>query len=286
MNALRRLHQNFFHHRRRVNDVRDWSKSLRVRHFAGPYLHCEQLSKPIRIAHLTDQHVGAVTPMEVQQAAVDITNSYQPDAVMITGDFVCHSLLFLDDLTYLMRQFHAPVFAVLGNHDYWAGAEEVAKALEKGHVHLLRNAHTSVFLRGERLQIVGIDDAYTHHDDIKKATTGLDPEAATIALSHIGEKADELYTHNIPLVLSGHTHAGQVTIAGLQELLVGKVAGHKYIHGLYGNREQGKPVGALYVGAGVGAAVMPLRLGEKGKREIAIFELGAPLGSIDESHSQ
>lgn len=279
------IRQRFSIHRRRIYDLHDWSKSMRVRHFSGHYLHAEQLNKPIRIAHLTDQHVGLVTPMEAQQAAVDLANSYQPDLVVITGDFVCHSQLFLEDLTYLMRKIQAPVYAVLGNHDHWSGAQAVREALKKGHVELLSNQNTLLYLRGEALQLVGLEDAYTGHADVTKAVKGMQKEVATLGLSHIAEKADELFTHHVPLVLSGHTHAGQVTVAGLQELLLGKIIGHKYIHGLYGHQDKSAPHGAVYVGAGVGAAVMPLRLGEKGMREIAIFELGASLGSIDENQS-
>jgi hypothetical protein len=88
-------------------------------------------------------------------------------------------------------------------------------------------------------------------------------------------------------VLSGHTHAGQVTLARLHELAVGKLAGHKYIHGLYGSRLTAtKPEGAVYVGAGIGAAVIPLRLGDRGRREVAIFDLGAPPGAIPEHHDE
>ena len=90
----------------------------------------------------------------------------------------------------------------------------------------------------------------------------------------------------MPLVFSGHTHAGQVTVARLHELSVGKLAGHKYVHGLYGSRGTEDPKGAVYVGAGVGAAVVPLRLGERAKREVAFFELGEQPGAFDEHHGE
>jgi hypothetical protein len=110
----------------------------------------------------------------------------------------------------------------------------------------------------------------------------------TIGLSHIAEEADPMWKKGVPLVLSGHTHAGQITIARLHELAVGRLAGHKYIHGLYGTRQpQGpKPEGAVYVGAGVGAAVMPLRVGERARREVTFFELGHSAGSFLEPHEE
>jgi len=112
----------------------------------------------------------------------------------------------------------------------------------------------------------------------------LRPDLPVLGLSHIAEEADELWTHGVPLVLSGHTHGGQVTLAGLHELMIGHVVGHRYVHGLYGSRRREDPQGSVYVGAGVGAAVVPLRLGERGKREVTFFELGTSPGAFDEHH--
>jgi hypothetical protein len=91
-------------------------------------------------------------------------------------------------------------------------------------------------------------------------------------------------------------------VARLHELSLGKIGGHKYLHGLYGSREargnhedslvEALPKrkdhggGAVYVGAGIGAAVMPLRLGDRGKREVTIFELGAEPTALDEHHTE
>jgi len=107
-----------------------------------------------------------------------------------------------------------------------------------------------------------------------------------IGLSHIAEEADALWEAGVPLVFSGHTHAGQVTVARLHELSVGRLAGHKYIHGLYGSRGTEDPKGAVYVGAGGGAAIVPLRVGERAKREGAFFELGMPPGAFEEHHQE
>jgi predicted MPP superfamily phosphohydrolase len=180
---------------------------------------------------------------------------------------------------------------------------------------VLRNRNTTITLRHERLQLVGLDDAYTGHASRDEAVKGLRADLPALALSHIAEEADALWHHGIPLVLSGHTHGGQVTLARLHELAVGMIGGHRYVHGLYGNRRHGRKgaliappepgvtleklpettfdggshglcQGAVYVGAGIGAAVVPLRLGERGKREITMFELGAEPGSFEEHHTE
>lgn len=258
---------------------------IHLRRFAGPLVHSEQLSTPLRIAHLTDLHVGRVTPMRVQEAAVALTNEQNPDLIVITGDFVCHSQEYLDALTEVVRKFQAPVIGVLGNHDHWSGAGEVRRALRRGGVEVLDNAHTIITLRNERLQVVGVDDAYTGNADVDRAVRGLRRNLPILGLSHIAEEADELWARNVPLVLSGHTHAGQVTLAGLHELALGRLGGHKYVHGLYGTRREPSK-GALYVGAGIGASVMPLRVGDRGRREVTLFELGLQPGAFDEHHHE
>jgi len=270
---------------------------IHLRRFAGPAAYVETLGH-LRIAHLTDQHVGRMTPYGVQRAAVELTNAQKPDLVFLTGDFVCHSQLYLDQLTLVMRAFQAPVIAVLGNHDHWSGADEVQHALERGGVEVLRNRNTTITLRHEQLQVVGLDDAYTGHARRDEAVKGLRPDLPSIGISHIAEEADGLWRHGVPLVLSGHTHGGQVTLARLHELAVGRIAGHKYVHGLYGSRRgsphdvgtnsktQDEPQGAVYVGAGIGAAVVPLRLGDRGRREVTIFELGCEPGDFVEHHSE
>lgn len=258
---------------------------IELRRFAGHVEHEGQLSH-LRIAHLTDQHFGRVTSHRVQEAAVALTNSEEPDLVVITGDFVCHSQEYLDELEEVIGCFRAPVMCVLGNHDHWSGAPAVRKALRRAGAEVLDNAHTVITLRHQRLQVVGLDDAYTGHADPEKAIKGLRRDLPTIGLSHIAEEADRLWESGVPLVFSGHTHAGQVTLARMHELFLGHLVGHKYVHGLYGCRRSAQAKGAVYVGAGIGAAVVPIRLGARGRREVAMFELGASAGAHWEHHRE
>jgi predicted MPP superfamily phosphohydrolase len=257
--------------------------NIELRRFAGTRHHAEHLDEPIRVAHITDQHVGRVTPLPIQMEAIAEINEAAPDVVLITGDFVCHSQAYLQDLSEVIAALDAPTFAVLGNHDHWSGSQGVRKALFRGGAEILDNANTILKVRHQALQLVGIDDAYTGHADVERAVRGIRPDLPTIGLSHIGEMADRMWAHGISLVLSGHTHAGQITVANLHRWTAGKLAGHKYIHGLYGERATD---GALYVGAGIGAAVMPLRIGERSRREVTLFELGHAPGTLDEHHEE
>lgn len=255
-----------------------------LRRFAGPSVFTEQLDG-IRVAHLTDLHVGRVTPHAVQIAAAELANEQAPDIVVLSGDFVCHSQMWLDQLVDVIGRFDAPVFASLGNHDHWSGADEVRWALRKGGAEVLDNAWTSIEIKHQHLQVVGLDDAYTGNADLTHAFRGFDASKPSIGISHIAEEADAMWDRGVPIVFSGHTHAGQVTLARLHEFILGRVVGHRYVHGLYGSRDGERP-GAVYVGAGIGAAVVPVRLGARGRREVAVFELGAALGSFEEDHAE
>jgi predicted MPP superfamily phosphohydrolase len=260
--------------------------SIEVRRFRGTERIASGLDR-FRVAHLTDMHFGRVTPLAVQQAAIAAVNAEKPDVVVITGDFVCHSQAYLDQMADVLATIEAPAYGVLGNHDYWSGADEVRHKLAKTGVTLLDNAHTTVEARGERLQIVGLDDAYTGHADRARALKGLRKDLPTLGLSHIAEEADALWAQGVSLVLAGHTHGGQVTLASLHELAIGRLIGHKYVHGLYGKRKNTDPAsGAVYVSAGIGAAMIPIRLGERGRREVAIFELGSSAPALDEHHDE
>lgn len=265
---------------------KDTKYGIVTRRFAGHVDYSDKLAH-LRVAHLTDQHVGRVTPHGAQMRAVELTNAQDPDLIVLTGDFVCHSQAFLDELSEVIRAFDAPVMAVLGNHDHWSGANAVRGVLRRAGAEVLDNVHTIITLRNQRLQVVGLDDAYTGHADREKAVKGLRPDLPVVGLSHIAEEADGLWDRGVPLVLSGHTHAGQVTVARMHEMLLGRLVGHKYIHGLYGCRQRVRGHdGAVYVGAGIGAAVVPLRVGERGKREITLFELGAEAGAFEEHHTE
>jgi len=259
---------------------------IAVRHFAGSRAFHEGLDTPVRVVHITDQHVGHATPRAVQQMAIDLANALDPDLVLLTGDYIGYGLGYLPEVEALLGQLRAPKFGVLGNHDHWAGASAVRAALRRAGVDVLTNATTVVEVADQRLQIVGLDDSYTGNADIRRAVRGLDPLLPTIGLSHIPEDADALWAAGVSLVLSGHTHSGMVSLGGVHRLTMGALRGQRYIHGLYGCRAGVRAPGAVYVNAGIGASRFDLRLGDRARREIAVFELGEQPGAFAEHHAE
>lgn len=269
--------------RRRAPIIR---RRIEVRRFAGTRAFHEHLARPVRVVHITDQHVGRATPHAVQQLAIDRANALRPDLVLLTGDYVGYGLAYLGDVEELLGQLRAPTVGVLGNHDHWAGASAVRAALRRAGVEVLSNATTVVEVAGQAVQVVGLDDSYTGNADVRRAVRGIDPRLPSVGLSHIPEDADALWAAGVSLVLSGHTHSGQVTVGGVNRLWMGSLGGQRYIHGLYGCRRGVRAPGALYVNAGIGASRFDLRLGERARREVAVFELGEAPGAFAEHHDE
>lgn len=206
----------------------------------------------VRIGHLSDLHVRAgLKPRRLHQA-VELLNELRPDLVALTGDYVCRSPRPLPELTAALRKLGAPAYAVLGNHDHWSDAPAVRRALERAGVEVLQNEHRVVRAGKAAIHLVGVDDSVTGHDDPERAFDGVPPGATCVTLSHDPKSADHLHAFNPALILSGHTHGGQVFIRKITPFISRRV-GLKYLAGFF---EVNGAV--LYVNRGLGASV-PIR---------------------------
>jgi uncharacterized protein len=230
---------------------------------------------PVRLVHLTDLHLGIMTPSKVVACAVALAQELHPDVVVLTGDYVNHSRSYLGEVRRLVAKLPRPCFATLGNHDHWAGALAVRRALESEGVGVLANRNVTLPIRGARLPLIGVDDGVTRHDDVDRAFTGLgaSPDHAVV-LSHAPGISDRIAQRGGRLILSGHTHGGQLNLP-LATRLVTKVGGIRYLSGWYRVGEA-----RLYVSPGVGSSVLPFRLGPGTAPEIAVLDLLPQGGEI------
>ncbi len=222
----------------------------------------------LRIAQLSDIHVGNMTPASHVRAAVEVANAAQPDLVVLTGDYVCwrrHEAEMVHDQLAGLRAHR--VLAVLGNHDYFTWGRGVATALEKNGYEVLKNQHTMVELHGAPLALVGIDDPVTRHDDLDAAFKGTHEKHTKVVLCHAPDAAPRLATRGADLVLSGHTHGGQIYIKGITDRLMKKVG----LHYRRGHFDFGKT--RLYVTPGVGFSGVTRRMGEGTDAEVAVLTL-------------
>lgn len=221
----------------------------------------------IAIGHITDVHVQRMVRPRHLDRAIEMLNEQAPDLVCLTGDYVCFHPGAIPRLALSLERLEAKqVVAVLGNHDHWCNAPGIRWVLEQLDIRVLQNEHTFVEVRGERLLVVGVDDAATGHDDPERAFGAAPPSEPTLVLTHDPRVAERLTPWSPALVLAGHTHGGQVKLGRLTERVAARL-GHRHIEGFY---ELGPTL--LYVNRGLGASV-PLRVGAP--PEVALLVLRA-----------
>jgi predicted MPP superfamily phosphohydrolase len=208
-----------------------------------------------RIVQLTDIHLGVFLPEFLLRQAVQMVNELEPDLVALTGDFVTYSRAYIEPVAEILAGIESKqgTFAVLGNHDFRVGAEEVAGALKNCGIGVLRNRHVKLRLHGESLYVAGIDDWF-YSPDVGRALRGIPRNGSTILLSHNPSVIQAAASAHVPLVLSGHTHGGQVNLP-----LLGNIWGrspeqlkYKVGWGRLGPTQ-------IYVSRGIGTIVLPVR---------------------------
>jgi len=225
----------------------------------------------LRVAQLSDLHVGSRTPPSRIRAAIEEANRFEPDLVVLTGDYVSRHRTEVGQLGEQLRGLLPPVVAVLGNHDHWVDAEGTAGALEGLGYAVLRNQHTSLLLRGVPFTVVGIDDLLTRHADPRRALAGA-RRGSRLVLAHGPKTADLLRGTGEPLLcLSGHTHGGQVSIPLLTPLVLHGLLREPYARGLFRLGEV-----QLYVNRGVGDSALGMRVNSPPEVTLLTLRTGTP----------
>ena len=231
----------------------------------------------LTIAHLSDLHIGLWTSPHVILRVMTLTRELRPDLVVITGDIIEHRPSFSEILVqylYILDKVPLGIYATIGNHDIYTGADQISKALEAGGITMLRNRHYSFMHEGLPLALVGVDDPGRRFLGtggvlkLGRAMRGLKPGQFRILLTHRPTGFEEALGRKIPLTLCGHTHGGQIGIPGLPNLAD---LAYDYTHGLYE-----KKGGFVHVTAGIGTVGLPIRVGVP--PEVALLRLSAPSG--------
>ncbi|HSN92871.1 MAG TPA: metallophosphoesterase [Anaeromyxobacteraceae bacterium] len=210
----------------------------------------------LKVAQLSDLHVGPKTPPGLVRAAIEEVNRFEPDLVALTGDFLSFRRSEVDTMRQLLGGLAAPTFAVLGNHDHWVDPRGAREALLGLGYEVIDNAWTTIRLRGAPLAVVGVGDLSTGNADVPLATRGLPPQGTPLVLAHGPSTADPLAAlGRAALCLSGHTHGGQIAIPILTPLFVRAVLRERYVRGPY----RVGPV-SLYVNRGIGMSGLRTRV--------------------------
>jgi len=236
---------------RRVYDGRIEVTEHRIRVHNLPESFCG-----LRIVQLSDIHHGLFLPFHAVLDAVELANRLQPDVIALTGDFVTYSRAYIEPVAAILGTLRARhgVFAVLGNHDFRVGAEGVARALRHEGIEVLRNRHTIIRHGGHTLPIAGIDDLW-YSADLPRALRGIRADSATVLLSHNPQIIRRAAYYRVSLVLSGHTHGGQVRLP-----FAGSIFGRSPERMRFKSGWDRLGPTQIYVSRGIGTVVLPVRV--------------------------
>ena len=213
----------------------------------------------LRILQVSDLHVHGIGTLERQ--VLEQIHEAEADLIVITGDAIDRRGS-LPGLDALLGEFpRTPlVLAILGNWEYRSGVEpeEFARTYARHGIELLVNRSIELAHRGRMIRITGLDDILEGRPDAAATLGAARPLDHHLVLAHCPITRDSLGLppqHVASLVLSGHTHGGQVAPLGVATVLP-KACG-RYVAGWY--RDDGGP--PMYVSRGIGTSLLPIRIG-------------------------
>lgn len=221
-----------------------------------------------RITQLTDLHHSRILGIREIRDVVDLAQQTTPDMFVLTGDYSTSYRRYIEPCAEELSRLIAPegVWAVLGNHDHYTDPELTTRALQRQHIAVLNNANTTLQRGSDAIQLSGIDDWTWNGTDWVKAFSGLKTNTPTILLSHQPTVLDFEQTKDVSLILSGHTHGGQLNFPLLGAPARFFTTDLRYARGLFRRGDT-----QLYVSTGTGVIGLPVRLGVR--PEIAVLRL-------------
>ncbi|HEY6040178.1 MAG TPA: metallophosphoesterase, partial [Kofleriaceae bacterium] len=169
------------------------------------------------IVQLSDLHTGMTIDAAFVQRVVDRANALQPDLIALTGDLVDGTVENLRPDIAPLAELRAPhgVFAVTGNHEYYAGADAWIAEITRLGARYLRNERVTIGSGDASFELAGVDDYSAkdwpgHGEDLGAATANRDASRALVLLAHQPRQVRNAAKHGVDLQLSGHTHGGQI----------------------------------------------------------------------------
>ncbi|WP_449354287.1 metallophosphoesterase [Virgibacillus natechei] len=217
-----------------------------------------QANSEFRILQISDLHNKIFG--DNNEKLIETIENMNADIVVLTGDLIDRSTDDFNDIFNLIETITAAyenVFFVSGNHE-WGSAhyEELLNGLQERNVTILNNKSEQIVVNQVPVNIVGIDDSSTNQENIDEAFAGINGEYHTILLSHSPGIIEKYDTIPADLILSGHTHGGQVRMPFIGAIVTPGEGLFPYfekgIYKLGQNRH-------LYIDSGLGTSVAPIR---------------------------
>jgi predicted MPP superfamily phosphohydrolase len=220
----------------------------------------------LRLVHLSDLHYGPLTNSDHLARAIKAANDLHPDLIALTGDYISQDRSYAAPCAELVGRLRARygVFAVLGNHDHWTDAELIVDLFRLAGIRVLLNEGMRLDLRKQSFWLAGVDDTMVGLEDLPLALAGSHDAELKVLLAHNPIILRRAARSSVDLVLSGHTHGGQVTLRSEKSR-----SGRPRRRMLRGLGRRGNT--QIYVTRGLGTVVLPIRYGCP--PEVSLLEL-------------
>ena len=212
------------------------------------------------VAFLTDIHHGPFTSIDYVAAVVRTTQALNPDLIVLGGDYSLKDAQYIRPCFSALAALKAPlgVYGVLGNHDYWHGLDDTRDGFGAAKITELTNRGVWLERGKSRFRLAGVDDLWMGKVDVKGALGEASETDACLLLSHNPDVAEKMRDPRAGLMLSGHTHGGQVVFPTGGAPFVPSHYGQKYLKGLVK-----APHTSVYVSRGLGTTSAPFRVGSR-----------------------
>src|SRR5262249_49690152 len=210
----------------------------------------------LRLVHLSDFHYGPLVDPRHLERAIEIANDLNPDLIALTGDYISQERSYAAPCAALVGELSARygVFAVLGNHDHWTDAQLITDLFRSEGVRVLLNEGLRVDINSQSFWLAGVDDTMVGLEDLSLALAGSRDGEMKLLLAHNPVILRRAWRADVDLVLSGHTHGGQVTLRPEKNR-----SGRPRRRLLRGLARRGNT--QIYVTRGLGTVVLPIRYG-------------------------
>jgi uncharacterized protein len=239
---------------------------LTIEHHSIYLPRLPQAFEGFRIVHLSDIHHSPFTSSAQIERAVETANRLKPDLIALTGDYISHDRQYAAPCAEMLGRLNARygVFAVLGNHDHWTDAALITDLFRAEGITVLVNQGMRFELGDDAFWLAGVDDTMVGLEDLSLALAGARETEMKLLLAHNPIILRRAARAHVDLVLSGHTHGGQVTLRP-ERGASGKTR-RRLLRGL---GHQGET--QIYVTRGLGTVVLPIRYGCP--PEVSLLEL-------------
>lgn len=236
-----------------------WRTGLRVNRQMIHIPNLDPALEGLRVVLMSDFHHSWWVPAERIREAVRTANALQPDLVALTGDFIHRGSAWPDGCFRELARLRARhgVFGVLGNHDHSGGAAGASRrAMAAAGIPELRNSGVDIRRAGGEFRVAGIPDLWHGRPNLHQALGSGGTVASALLLSHNPDFAESLNDPRVALMLSGHTHGGQIRLPLVGAPWTPSRFGTRYLAGLCRG-----PQSRVFVTTGVGASFPPVRFG-------------------------